>query len=85
LKRRVPSDAHHDPRRRLEHRELLSKLLAELDEEDVQIVFYRHHDGMTQEEIAEVLGVTSRTVRNRLDRLDDRVKAYLVRLGEVAE
>jgi RNA polymerase sigma-70 factor, ECF subfamily len=83
LLRVVPFEEEHDPVPRLEQRELLAKLMSELSEDDVQIAFHRYHDGMTQPEIAEVLGVTERTVRNRLERLDERVRAHLLRLEGV--
>ncbi len=85
MKERIEPEREHDPERLLENRELLMKLLEQLSEDDVQIAFYRHHDGMTQQEIAEILGVTERTVRNRLERLDRKVHAVLSKLEEVAK
>ena len=85
LERSRPAENHHDPRPLLERRDLISKLFAELDDDEVQIAFHRHHDGMTQQEIAEVLGVTERTVRNRLDRLDAKLKAHLALIEETSK
>ena len=41
----------------------LDELLGQLDERQRQIVEYRFYAGMTEEEIAQVLGVSSRTVQ----------------------
>jgi RNA polymerase sigma-70 factor, ECF subfamily len=85
LQQDLARQVQHDPVPDLERRELLLKLMEELDEEELQIAFHRHHDGMTQVEIAEVLGVTERTVRNRLDRLEQKLQARRARLERVAE
>lgn len=69
---RVLSELSHrvqgvtDPRRELERRDLLRELLSQLKPKDVQIAYHRYCDEMTQPEIAAVVGVSERTVRNRL-------------------
>src|SRR5215212_10306223 len=41
----------------------LDELLGQLDERQRQVVEYRFYGGMTEEEIAQVLGVSARTVQ----------------------
>lgn len=49
---------------------LLGELWKELPEELLQIAVYYHVDGMTHAEIAQVIGVSRRTVGNRLLELE---------------
>ncbi len=49
-----------------EDRILLQQVWGELDEDLLQVGFYYYVDGMTQQEISEILDVSERTVRNRL-------------------
>lgn len=57
--------------------DLLAKLVSTLDETTVEILVYRFFDDMTQEEIAEVTGISRKTVGKKLDDVRDAV----VRLG----
>jgi RNA polymerase sigma-70 factor, ECF subfamily len=57
--------------------DLLLKLTASLDESALEVLFYRHFDDMTQEEIASMLGISRKTVQKRLD----DVRSAVVRLG----
>ncbi len=57
--------------------DLLAKLLRTLDETTVEILVYRYFDDMTQEEIAQVTGISRKTVGKKLDDVRDAV----VRLG----
>lgn len=77
------TEHQYDPRTRLERRDLLLHLIEQLEERDVQIAVHRHLDGMTQPEIAEVLGVSERTVRKRLSALNEKVAEAMKRLEEV--
>ncbi len=56
--------------RQVERRELLGHLLDQFDARRVQMLLHRHHDGMTQVEIAEVMGVSERTVRKTLKEME---------------
>lgn len=47
---------------------LLRRLLGEADEEQARVAVYVYMDGMTHEEVAEILGVSRRTVGNVLSR-----------------
>lgn len=53
----------------------LQQLWRLLPEELVQVGVYHFVDGMTQQEIAELMGVSRRTVGNRLDELKVNVQA----------
>ena len=63
---------------RLEQRQLLSMHLARLDDREAQILGYRVIDGMTQDEIAEVMGVARKTIVRACARLAEK-------LGEAAD
>jgi RNA polymerase sigma-70 factor (ECF subfamily) len=54
-------------------RDLLAKLVRELDEGECEVLTYRYLDDMTQEEIATLLGLSRKTVGKRLDRIRDVV------------
>lgn len=60
---------------RQERRALLGELWRKLDEDIVMIGIYYHLDGMTHAEIARVVGVSRRTVGNRLNQLEDAARA----------
>ena len=47
--------------------DMLVKLAAAVDEQTLEIVFYRYFDDLTQEEIAVQLGLSRKTVGKKLD------------------
>jgi RNA polymerase sigma factor (sigma-70 family) len=47
--------------------DMLVKLAATVDEQTLEIVFYRYFDDMTQEEVATMLGISRKTVGKKLD------------------
>lgn len=51
------------------------RLLAALDEDVQAIVVYRFVDGMTLAEVADVAGVSRRTVQNKIDRAREIARA----------
>jgi RNA polymerase sigma factor (sigma-70 family) len=53
--------------------DLVTKLVRELDEGDCEVLAYRYLDDMTQDEIAELLGLSRKTIGKRLDRIRDTV------------
>ncbi|MGQ0504785.1 MAG: sigma factor-like helix-turn-helix DNA-binding protein [Myxococcaceae bacterium] len=55
-----------DPRMRTEAKDSLTKLLGEADEDTALMVLYHFVDGLTQGEVAEVMGVSRVTVNQRL-------------------
>jgi len=59
---------------RVAQRQLVCKALAAFDPRDVAIYAYTVVDGMTQEEIADLLGLSRRTVNRVLARLEEGVK-----------
>lgn len=62
------------------HRRLVDAVLA-LNEPFRQVVLLRYFDGLTPKEISERLGIPSSTVRTRLQRGLDRLRAELDRRG----
>lgn len=54
-----------------------ARLLADFDPEDAAMLRLRHAEGWRIHEIAEHLGLSSRTVRRRLERLESRARALL--------
>lgn len=54
--------------------DLLLKLTRSLDERALEILFYRYFDDMTQEEIADVVGLSRKTVGKTLDAIRDAVR-----------
>ncbi len=54
-------------------RQLLERLAAQLPAEAMQILILARLDEMTQEEIAEVTGLSSRTIRRVLARFDEGI------------
>ncbi len=53
--------------------DLVTKLLRELDEGHSEVLAYRYLDDLTQDEIAELLGLSRKTIGKRLDRIRDTV------------
>jgi RNA polymerase sigma-70 factor (ECF subfamily) len=68
-----------------ELRDLLAAILREHSVEDVAILLHRHADEMTQVEIAAVVGLSERTVRDRLKRLEEEARASLAALARTWE
>ena len=54
--------------------DLLTKLVAVLDESETEVLTYRYLDDMTQDEIATLLGVSRKTIGKRLDRVREAVR-----------
>lgn len=53
--------------------DLLVKLVARLDDETAHVLALRYMDDLTQEEIAEVMGLSRKTVGKRLDQIREAV------------
>jgi RNA polymerase sigma-70 factor, ECF subfamily len=62
-----------------EDRDIVIRLLRELDEPVAATAWLCHVDGMTQEEAAEVLGVSRRTVYDRLEKFAERGRRLVQR------
>ncbi len=71
LAARGPIDDHAPPG--AEARVALGQLLASLPVELAEVAVYYHGDGMTQDEIAEVLGCSRRRVGDLMAKLEHRV------------
>jgi RNA polymerase sigma-70 factor (ECF subfamily) len=84
----VPEQSFGDPRprggdtgRRVEQRQLVERLLGELDEKDQLMLVMKEVEGFSVEEIGEVLGLNVNTVKVRLFRARGRlVEIYRKRL-----
>jgi RNA polymerase sigma-70 factor (ECF subfamily) len=67
------------PRTRCDDRaldmDLLVKLTRTLDDQTLEILFYRYFDDMTQEEIAEQLSLSRKTIGKKLDDITAAVRA----------
>jgi RNA polymerase sigma-70 factor, ECF subfamily len=62
-------------------RDLLVKLVRELDEHESEVLMYRYVDDMTQEEIATLLGLSRKTIGKRLDRIREVVQRIVAGEG----
>jgi RNA polymerase sigma-70 factor (ECF subfamily) len=60
---------------RVHTRQLLERLAAKIPAYELELAFLDRVDGLTQPESAEVLGISERTVRRMLTRLDERLAA----------
>jgi RNA polymerase sigma-70 factor, ECF subfamily len=70
-----------DASRQAEHRQLLERLLSELDQKDQMMLVMKEVEGFSVEEIGEVLGLNVNTVKVRLFRARGRlVDIYRKRL-----
>lgn len=71
------SDAHADPRSNLvddlHARRTLEQLVGELDERGFEIIVGYYLSGMTQDELADVMGISRRAVVKRLTALRKKV------------
>lgn len=54
--------------------DLLLKLTASLDETTLEVLVCRFFDDMTQEEAATFLGVSRKTIQNKLDRIREELE-----------
>ncbi|MBI5544922.1 MAG: sigma-70 family RNA polymerase sigma factor [Deltaproteobacteria bacterium] len=63
----------------------LDRALAELSEQDLELVAYAYRDGMTQDEIAEVVRLSRKTVGKRLRDLSERLQLALEASSGAAE
>ena len=63
--------------RRMAARQQVIALLDKFDEKTRQVAVYSLLDGMTQEEIAEVMGVSRKTVGKKLSRFSEHAKELL--------
>lgn len=66
----TPERPGPEPEARLEDRDLLARLIARVPPKIRTTAWLYHVDGLDQEEVAKVLGVTRRTVINHLARFE---------------
>jgi RNA polymerase sigma factor (sigma-70 family) len=79
IDRAEPIEESRDLVVEMERRDLLRALLVDLSKDEVQLAVHYYYDEMGQADIARVLGVSERTVRNRLRKIEtaasDRLRA----------
>ncbi len=61
--------------------DLLTKLMDRLDKKSVEIFIYRYFDDMTQEEIADLMKTSRKTVGKRLNRIREQVRRLALNGG----
>ena len=60
--------------RDLEVRQLVDRLLQDQDERTQDCVVYHYIDGMTHQEVGDMLGISGAAVRKRISRFRDAVR-----------
>ena len=82
------ADARFDPEKEFEKkqvRELIQKGIATLDETYKEAIIMRDINGMSYEEIADVLGINQGTVKSRIFRAREKLKKFLIKNGNFFE
>ena len=79
LERRMP--AHEPTTESAEDRVGVDELLQQLPRELAEVAIYYYVDQMNQDEIAALLGISERTVRNRLRDFRDKARSKLTDPG----
>jgi len=59
-----------------EHKVLLDELFQAFEEEEINLLLYRHVDQMTYKEIASMYGRTDRGIKKKLDKIEQRIRKY---------
>ena len=80
-----PEPARPDAERALLDREVVRRLLIRMPEKLRAPVVLYYLDDMDQKGVAQVLGVSTRTVINRLNDFRRRAKLYSVTMGQMEE
>ena len=72
----IPDGGFHNtsPMRDLEVRQLVDRLLQDQDERTQDCVVYHYIDGMTHQEVGDMLGISGAAVRKRISRFRDAVR-----------
>jgi RNA polymerase sigma-70 factor (ECF subfamily) len=73
----APVQAAPDAETRISARDLVVRLVRELPADLALAAWLYHADGLEQAEIAEICGVSRRTIISRLNRFSDRARAFL--------
>lgn len=81
-----PSDTQADMLERQETNELLSELLDDLPEESRELLLIFYREGQSSKQVSELLGIRDATVRKRLQRARQALKANLLaRMEKIAK
>ncbi len=70
---------------RVVDRQLLSRLARQVDAQAWEVLVYHAVDDMTQDEIADIMGISRKTVVRKLRRLRDEIRALAGRASEEDE
>ena len=73
----APAQPASDAEQWLSARDLVARLVRELPADLALTAWLYHVDGLEQAEIAEICGVSRRTVISRLNRFSERARAFL--------
>ena len=82
------ADVRFDPEKEFEKkqiREVIQKGIATLDETYKEAIIMRDINGMSYEEIADVLGINQGTVKSRIFRAREKLKKFLIKNGNFFE
>ena len=63
-----------DPESQLATRQLLQKVAAKVPPRELEVAILQRLDGLNQQELAEVIGISDRTARRLLKKFDERVQ-----------
>lgn len=80
----LPEASGEHPEPELLDRDLAMKLVARVPEKLRAVVVLYYVDGFDQEQVAQTLGISRRTVINRLQEFSERSRKYLTREGDAA-
>ncbi len=75
----LPEVPGRDMERLLEDQDLARRLISTATPKVAEVAWLHHADGMTQDEVAQVLGISRRTVVNRLADFQRHAKAFTER------
>lgn len=64
--------------------DLVTKLMDRLDKKSIEILIYRYFDDMTQEEIADLMKLSRKTVGKRLNKIREQVRSLALANGGAA-
>ncbi|MBQ2864962.1 MAG: sigma-70 family RNA polymerase sigma factor [Clostridia bacterium] len=82
------SDVRFDPEKEFERKqtkELIARGIALLDSEQRDAIIMRDINGMSYDEIADVLGLSQGTVKSRIFRAREKLKNFLIKNGNFFE
>ncbi len=67
---------HTSPEKEMDAKLLIDRITADEDPETVEIIFLLHLEGLTQEEVAEKLGISRTTVNRKVNAFKARMEKF---------